>query len=248
MRIVGGRHVHGLISSARQDRRRWWHPSLVLHEPCGSRCSSWLADLDCDLRKLPKVGFTFFKYCTLTAVTAYVVPSILTIFGVSRLGAGLVSMTYALVPVLTYFLALVYRLEAFQLVRIGGVVCGFFGAVLMTLPDHANTDPANTVWVFIVLMIPVSLALSSIFRSVAWPSGYSPSELAAGMLFMSAVMLGLMSFWQGERYFILLWAQPEDWVVLVQMLAAFLSSWSADPWLRRRRSLAARVRRSRRGR
>jgi len=123
----------------------------------------WIAVFE----KLPKIGFTYFRYCTLTAVTAYVVPSVLTILSVSRLGAGLVSMTYALVPVLTYFLALVYRLEGFQLVRVSGVVCGFLGAVLMTLPDHANTDPANTVWVFIVLMIPVSLALSSIFRSVA---------------------------------------------------------------------------------
>jgi len=43
------------------------------------------------------------------------------------------------------------------------------------------------------------------------------------MLFASAVILGLMSFWQGERYLILQWAQPEDWVVLAQMVAAFLS-------------------------
>jgi len=171
----------------------------------------------------PKIRLAAVRYCLIAGATGYVLPSMLTVWSVTRLGAGLVAMTFTLVPVLTYGLALLFRLEAYRLIRVVGIASAFCGAVFMTIPNAGSASDAASAWVFIVLLIPVSLSVSGIYRSVAWPQGYSPAHLAAGMLFMSALMLGCLSWWNGEDYLIVLSGRDADWIVLLQMAAAFLS-------------------------
>lgn len=171
----------------------------------------------------PAIHLGAVGYCLIAGATGYVLPSILTVWSVTRLGAGLVAMTFTLVPVLTYALALLFRLEACRPVRVAGIASAFCGAVFMTAPNVGSTFAADTIWLFIVLFIPISLSVSGIYRSIAWPQGYSPAQLAAGMLFMSALMLGAVSLWSAEDYLVFFSGHAADWIVLLQMVAAFLS-------------------------
>lgn len=171
----------------------------------------------------PTINAGALRYCLIAGATGFVIPSMLTVWAVTRLGAGLVAMTFTLVPVLTYFLALLFRLESYRLVRVIGVASAFCGALLMTVPDSGVSGPDTSIWIFVVLLIPVSLSVSGIYRSIAWPQGYSPAQLAAGMLFMSALLLGAFSLWHAEGYLIFVSGQSADWIVLLQMAAAFLS-------------------------
>lgn len=171
----------------------------------------------------PAIDIGYIRYSLIAGATGYALPSMLTVWAVTRLGAGLVAMTFTLVPVLTYFLALLFRLEAYRLVRVIGVATAFCGALVMTLPDSEISGGADSVWLFIALLIPVSLSASGIYRSIAWPRGYSPAQLAAGMLMMSALILGAFALWTAEGYLIYFSGRSGDWVVLLQMAAAFLS-------------------------
>lgn len=195
--------------------------SYMFHAAAGATLGLviWVGQFE----RWPKIHIGTVRYCLIAGATGYVLPSMLTVWSVTRLGAGLVAMTFTLVPVLTYVQALLFRLEAYRRVRVIGIASAFCGAVFMTIPNSGSTSDAASVWVFIVLLIPVSLSVSGIYRSMAWPQGYSPAQLAAGMLFMSALMLGAFSFWNGEDYLIFFSGHAADWIVLLQMVAAFLS-------------------------
>ncbi|KAJ0337477.1 hypothetical protein COL154_014304, partial [Colletotrichum chrysophilum] len=69
--------------------------------------------------------------------------------------------------------------------------------------------PASLFWVLVALLIPVSLAAGNIYRTVDWPEGTGPIELAVGSHLAAAAMLlaGIIAFY-GPIGFVVLAAVP----------------------------------------
>jgi len=195
--------------------------SYMLHAAAGGALGLgvWVAKFD----RFPTLNFTYIKYSAFTAITAYVIPSILTVFAVTKVGASLVAMTFTLVPVLAYIFTLLLGLEKVQSIRIIGICFGFIGVLTMALHKFSLDELDATVWVLAALIIPVSLAVSTAYRTLAWPEGFSPSQLALGMLAFSAIMLAFISVWNRNFYIIFWSANSGNWIVLLQMVTACLS-------------------------
>lgn len=122
----------------------------------------------------------------------FIAPNMIAVMAAPRVGAGFVSLSYAFPLVLTYAIAVAIRLERFQLLRGLGVLAGVVGGLLLAT-GGAEVSATATVWSFVALAIPVFLAAGNIFRTLKWPRGAQPVELAIGMMAVGFVALAVFN-------------------------------------------------------
>ena len=72
-------------------------------------------------------------------------------------------------------------------------------------------------WLAAALLIPVSLAIGNVFRTLAWPADSTPLALAVGSNLAAAGMLLLLAFANGETQSSLLLV---PWLMLAQAVAS----------------------------
>jgi len=105
-----------------------------------------------------------------------------------HVGAGFVSLVVAFVPLITYVLALIIRIESLRWIRAAGVIAGLTGALVLAL-GKARAADAEPLWIAATLSIPVTIAVGNIYRTLKWPPGAAPLSLAPLMLAGAALWL-----------------------------------------------------------
>lgn len=130
------------------------------------------------------------SYSSIAAALSLVVPNIIMLAVIPHVGAGFVALTLTFPPVLTYALSLLVRVEQLQITRVLGTALALAGALILGLNKVANGDHQPG-WVALSLLVPVSLALGNVYRTLRWPAGASSEMLAAPMLTVSAAAFGI---------------------------------------------------------
>jgi drug/metabolite transporter (DMT)-like permease len=129
------------------------------------------------------------RYFAIAAAISYAIPNVLTFSAIPHLGAGFTAIMFTLSPVLTLVLSMVLGVRRSNLLGVAGIAVGFVGALMVAVTRGEVGQPAALFWVVIGLLIPVSLATGNIYRTMAWPAGAGPIELAAGSHLAAAAML-----------------------------------------------------------
>ena len=129
------------------------------------------------------------RYFIVVAAVSYALPNVLIFSAIPHLGAGYASIMFTLSPVITLLLSILLRVERPTPLGMTGIAIGFIGAVMVAATRGQVGQPAQMLWVLIGLMIPVSLAVGNIYRTMDWPQGAKPLELAAGSHLAAAAML-----------------------------------------------------------
>lgn len=133
-------------------------------------------------------------YILVTGVL-FILPNMIAVTAAPQVGAGFVALCYAFPLVLTYAFAVVLRLQRFQLLMVGGVLFGVAGGVLLAVSGKSLSAEAS-LWSVWALSIPVFLAAGNIYRTLKWPDGAKPVDLALGMMAVGfAALLVFTSFW-----------------------------------------------------
>ena len=110
----------------------------------------------------------------------------------AKVGAGFVSLSYAFPLVLTYAFAVLIGLERLQVLRAVGVLFGLAGGLLLALSGTQLSAEAS-LWSVFALSIPVFLAVGNIYRTLKWPEGARPVDLALGMMGTGFVALAVFT-------------------------------------------------------
>jgi drug/metabolite transporter (DMT)-like permease len=129
------------------------------------------------------------RYFFVTAAVSYAVPNLLMFSAIPHLGAGYTGIMFTLSPVFTLVFSILLRVRRPNMLGIVGIAVGFVGAVMVAVTRGEAGQPAELFWVVMGLLIPVSLAAGNIYRTVDWPEGTGPIELAVGSHLASATML-----------------------------------------------------------
>lgn len=111
-------------------------------------------------------------------------------------GAGFAAIAYTLPPVLTLALSLLLRLESPVASRVGAVGVGLAGAVLLVAGRVASLE-IELITLAMLVLIPLSIAVANVYRSLHLPKAVPGEWLAALMLFSSASVLAASSSWHG---------------------------------------------------
>ncbi|MEP4768501.1 MAG: DMT family transporter [Roseibium sp.] len=175
-----------------------WHPLALLQwSIIGGAILLFLATRLADLwknssdtetsLKLTKPLLTYMAMSGLLFIT----PNMIAVVAAPKVGAGFVSLSFAFPLVLTYAFAVLIGLERLQILRAIGVLFGLAGAVSLALSGTKLSADAS-LWSMFALAIPVFLAVGNIYRTLHWPTGAKPVDLALGM--MAAGFLVLTAF------------------------------------------------------
>ncbi|MBZ9906684.1 DMT family transporter [Mesorhizobium sp. B2-7-3] len=159
------------------------------------------------------------RYFFVTAAVSYAVPNLLMFSAIPHLGAGYTGIMFTLSPVITLVFSILLGVRRPNLLGVSGIAVGFVGAVMVAVTRGEAGQPADLFWVMMGLLIPVSLAAGNIYRTIDWPEGTGPIELAVGSHLASAAMLlvGILTL-LGGKAFVQLGAVPL--IVVAQMASA----------------------------
>lgn len=123
---------------------------------------------------------------------SYALPNLLVFAAASRVGSGFAAMLHAVVPALTYLVAIGWGLDRLAALRLVGLVLGLGGAALVIIARLGFSTEAETAALLLALIAPFSIAFGNVLRSRYWPTGAGPLDIAPGMLLAAAAELGLL--------------------------------------------------------
>ncbi len=118
-------------------------------------------------------------FAIVSSLLSYVVPNVLTYTVIPKIGSGLAAIMFALSPVVTALLSVIFRVRPPNLISIFGIAVGLAGAGIIIFSRNTEFSGAAAPWILAALLIPLFLGAGNVYRTVAWPFGASPRKLAA---------------------------------------------------------------------
>lgn len=123
---------------------------------------------------------------------SYALPNLVVFAAAGQIGPAFAAMLHALVPGLTYLVALGWGLDKLQPRRALGLVAGFCGAAVVVFARLGFSTDAEAAALLLALAAPVCIALGNVVRSRYWPRGAEPLDIAPGLLLFAAAELALL--------------------------------------------------------
>jgi drug/metabolite transporter (DMT)-like permease len=136
----------------------------------------------------PPLGRAYFRYCAVLGLVRFALANIFFYAVQARLPVGLMAVVMAIVPIFTYTLALIGRLERLVWRRTAGILLGFAGVTLIVAPGSSLPDPALIPWVLLGLVAPFLHALGYLLMSErSRPDNADSLSLGYGTLLAAAL-------------------------------------------------------------
>lgn len=133
-----------------------------------------------------------YRYFLVSGLTAIAIPNTIAFLVVAEVGSGLTSTLYALPSLITYALTVMLRLDRISVLRLAGLMLGVLGCLRILVPDRHGISVEALPWMLLGLLVPLSLAIGNVYRTVAWPVGAGARDLAPGMLLSGALLVALV--------------------------------------------------------
>ena len=134
------------------------------------------------------------RYFAVTALTAYALPNTLVFAAIPHLGSGLTSVFYALSPIVTLLFSVLAGMRKPRPLELMGIAVGFAGALMVVSGRGEIGKPADLIWLAAGFLVPVSLALGNVYRSLDWPDNADPVWLAVGSHAVAGTILTMLAF------------------------------------------------------
>lgn len=115
-------------------------------------------------------------------------PNSLFYFAAPHVQAGVLSITVALIPIITYGITMLCGFERLSALRISGVVFGGVAIGLLVLPESSLPSPAAIPWVLLACGSAVCYAAENVYLSRPALADIGPVRTATGMNIMAAVI------------------------------------------------------------
>ena len=127
------------------------------------------------------------------ALLGTAVPGVLYFYAANHIPAGVLSITVALVPILTVFLAALLRVERMIVSRFIGVACGLLAILLLVIPESSLPDASAVPWVLIACVAAACYTAENLVISMRMPQSADPIMVTCGMhLAATAILLPIV--------------------------------------------------------
>ncbi len=159
------------------------------------------------------------RYVIVSALISFIIPNILVFSVIPHAGSGYTGLMFALSPVFTLALAVLFRLKIPNKIGVVGIVFGLLGAAIVSITRSAEPTAPSILWILAAVAIPIALACGNIYRTVDWPDNASADMLAFwSHLFSVMIFLVILLSIEGSIPINTLKQLP--WVAVVQMIVA----------------------------
>lgn len=185
----------------------------------------------CKLRGLP-IPFSRHHIVNylVVSVLATSVPSSCLMFAAGRVPAGVVAITIAIVPMLTYALATGLGRERQSMVRLTGLLCGIAAILLLVLPETSFPDRSAVPWILVAAIAPTFHAFNNINLTRPAMADMHPLHIIFGANLIGAMTLLPMAVLSGQMFplafpfGVLEWALLGNSVISVLAFVSFITT------------------------
>lgn len=169
---------------------------------------------------LNRANLLFYAVC---ALLGSAVPNTLYFYAAPNVSAGVLSITVATVPIMTYVGAAFLRLEKVMIRRILGVVCGMIAVLLLVSPDDALANPGSVIWVFAAIIAAACYATENMVVALFMPANTSSVTVLTGMfVFAVAAMAPFVVYTDSFVPLVWPWTVVE-WSIVAMALISVVS-------------------------
>lgn len=140
-------------------------------------------------RQLPTFNRQYLKHYIVIALAGTAIPGTLFFYAAAHVPAGILAITIALVPMITYIVTWTLGIDAFQARRFVGIFLGFCAILLPSVPDSSLPEPGMTMWVMLCLVASCFYAIEGIYLEIKVPEGTDLVALLSASLFMTAIIM-----------------------------------------------------------
>ena len=122
------------------------------------------------------------------ALLGTAIPGVLYFYAARHLPAGVLAITIALVPMMTYALSLILGVDRRSASRVSGVLLGFAAMVLLSRPE-ALPDRSMVPWLLVALTAAVCYTMENIYVEMKVPNDTDMVCLLMGGMIAAAIMM-----------------------------------------------------------
>ncbi len=140
-------------------------------------------------RRPPPVSRRHLGFYLICGLLGTAIPSTLYFYAAARVPAGVLSITVAAVPILTFAAALVFRVDRLTRGRVLGVFCGLSAVLLIVLPETSLPERSMALWVLAAVLGATCYATENMYVALRRPPGTDPTATVAAMLLMASLVL-----------------------------------------------------------
>jgi drug/metabolite transporter (DMT)-like permease len=150
------------------------------------------------LGSLPPRTWAHVRVYVVTGILNLTIPYLIFAFVAAKVPSGILSLGLSLVPVSIYALALILRLDRFQVGRFFGILLGLGGVLLVLLPETSLPAPEMVGWVALGFVAPLCYALNAVFVAMLRPPEGNSVQFAGGLMFMGSIAMLVVMAVTGE--------------------------------------------------
>ena len=145
-------------------------------------------------RQLPSLRHKDLRLYLLLGTFGTAVPITLIVFVAPKVPAGAIGLGLTLVPILTYGIAVLFRIDRIRLLRIAGFLFGLAGVLLVLLPDQSLPEPGMAPWLLMAFGAPLCWAFCNVCIAILRPPESRPIPLTCGVFACASItMLPVMA-------------------------------------------------------
>jgi len=159
------------------------------------------------------------RYFGLTALVSYALPNALVFAAIPHLGSAYTAILFTLSPMLTVVLSFAARLRSPGRLELIGIGIGLLGTLLVATARGEVGRNVDWQWIGVGLLVPLSLAVGNVYRTLDLPKGADPLALAVGSNCASAFLLIGLSWASADLASVPLLASIPG-IVVAQVLAS----------------------------
>ena len=181
--------VWGLsFSLARMATESGIHPVMINYWSC--LISATLLSAYCVLIKtIPPITRSLVGFYFICAVLGSVIPGTLYFYAAAHVSAGVLSITIATVPLLTFIAAAVFRIEAVSYKRILGILCGISSIGLLVVPDSSLPNPNAAPWVIMMVLAAACYAAEGLVIATRAPPKVNVFVVVTAVLITAVIIM-----------------------------------------------------------
>ena len=103
------------------------------------------------------------RHYLVLAVVGITAPNLLYFYAAPHLSAGILAITISTVPLFTYAIMLLLRLESIVARRFAGILLGMVAILLLVLPDHGFSSDDASFWILLVILCALLYAVENVY-------------------------------------------------------------------------------------
>jgi drug/metabolite transporter (DMT)-like permease len=134
-------------------------------------------------------GRNYLSFYLICGFLGSVVPGLLYFYAVIHISPGVLAITIATVPIMTYIAAALMKVERTSILRLFGVCCGVLAILLLIVPTESLPDRSAVFWVFVAIAAAVCYTIENLVIAIRLPQEVNVFVVLCGMLITATLIM-----------------------------------------------------------